>query len=81
MPSSRTTKAPPWCGRAPARDEAQRYAARWILVRPDHFIAWTSQDAEITYDLALRVLALASTCVTQDIPGDDRTPSNSLETQ
>ncbi|MGV3572562.1 MAG: FAD-dependent monooxygenase [Ramlibacter sp.] len=44
---------------APAQGEAQRYAARWVLVRPDQFVAWASQDAEITEATALRVLALA----------------------
>ena len=44
---------------APAEGEAARYAARWVLVRPDHFIAWASSDAEITDSEALRLLTLA----------------------
>ena len=27
--------------------EADRYQARWVLIRPDQFIAWVGQDAEI----------------------------------
>ena len=27
--------------------ETQRYAATWVLVRPDHFVAWASAEAEL----------------------------------
>jgi hypothetical protein len=27
--------------------EADRYQARWVLVRPDQFIAWVGHDADI----------------------------------
>lgn len=44
---------------APAQGEAQRYAARWVLVRPDQFVAWSSDAAVVAPDEARRVLALA----------------------
>lgn len=44
---------------APAEGEAQRYAARWVLVRPDHFVAWASPAAAIAPETARDVLALA----------------------
>lgn len=30
--------------------ETQRYAATWVLVRPDHFVAWRSGDAGLAPD-------------------------------
>ncbi|MEJ5990893.1 FAD-dependent monooxygenase [Ramlibacter sp. PS3R-8] len=43
---------------APAQGEARRYAARWVLVRPDQFVAWASEDAFASPETALRVLSL-----------------------
>jgi len=43
----------------PTPGEAQRYAARWVLVRPDHFVAWTSAQGEVSPTQARRVLARA----------------------
>lgn len=44
---------------APSQGEAQRYAARWVLVRPDQFVAWRSDAAEVTAEQARAVLARA----------------------
>lgn len=58
---------------APAQGEAARYAARWVLVRPDHFVAWASPQAEVTADTAQRVLALAqggTAPIQSNKPGD-----------
>src|SRR5690606_23667971 len=43
---------------APAQGEAARYAARWVLVRPDQFVAWAGNEAEVPEEEARRVLAL-----------------------
>jgi len=40
--------------------ESARYQAKWILVRPDQFIAWTSQDATVSLDQAQHLLRLAN---------------------
>lgn len=39
--------------------ETQRYAASWVLVRPDHFVAWSSTDAELTPDQLAEVVESA----------------------
>lgn len=39
---------------------AERYAARWILVRPDDFVAWMSQDQKVSSQSALQILSRAS---------------------
>jgi hypothetical protein len=39
--------------------EADRYQARWVLVRPDQFIAWVGHDADIGPDQAHALLAHA----------------------
>lgn len=38
---------------------AERYAARWILVRPDEFVAWTSQEQTVSSQTAMQVLSCA----------------------
>lgn len=38
---------------------AERYAARWVLVRPDEFVAWTSQEDTVSPQKAMQVLARA----------------------
>ncbi|MDB5750231.1 MAG: monooxygenase, FAD-binding protein [Ramlibacter sp.] len=43
----------------PATGEAARYAARWVLVRPDQFVAWAGNETRPTADLVRQVLALA----------------------
>lgn len=44
---------------APLEGEAARYEARWILVRPDHFVAWASPVADIDKSEAHERLATA----------------------
>ena len=39
--------------------EADRYQARWVLVRPDQFIAWVGHDADIGPEQAHALLAHA----------------------
>jgi hypothetical protein len=39
--------------------EADRYQARWVLVRPDQFIAWAGHDADIGLEQAHALLAHA----------------------
>ena len=43
----------------PEGGEAQRYEASLVLVRPDHFVAWSSQEAVITPKGAREVLGVA----------------------
>jgi 2-polyprenyl-6-methoxyphenol hydroxylase-like FAD-dependent oxidoreductase len=57
--AAEATRLPLQVLQVPLQDEARRYEARWVLVRPDHFVAWTSQDEDITADTARQVLALA----------------------
>ncbi|TFZ04674.1 FAD-dependent monooxygenase [Ramlibacter rhizophilus] len=42
-----------------AGGEADRYGAQWVLVRPDHFVAWVGHEPTCSIDQARRVLALA----------------------
>jgi 2-polyprenyl-6-methoxyphenol hydroxylase-like FAD-dependent oxidoreductase len=42
----------------PTGSEADRYEATWILIRPDQFVAWVSQDARIDAAQAQLVLGL-----------------------
>ena len=39
--------------------EADRYQARWVLVRPDQFIAWVGHDSRLTEQHVQAVLAMA----------------------
>jgi 2-polyprenyl-6-methoxyphenol hydroxylase-like FAD-dependent oxidoreductase len=39
---------------------ADRYEAKWVLVRPDDFVAWTSQEETVSPQTAAWVLAQAS---------------------
>jgi heme/copper-type cytochrome/quinol oxidase subunit 2 len=39
---------------------AERYEAKWVLVRPDDFVAWTSQEETVSPQTAAWVLAQAS---------------------
>jgi len=41
-------------------EETQRYQARWVLVRPDHFVAWVAHDAVLSAAVAEEVLAVVS---------------------
>ena len=40
--------------------QADRYQARWVLVRPDQFVAWVGQDITVSSDEARRLLGRAS---------------------
>jgi hypothetical protein len=42
----------------PGDGEAGRYAARLVLVRPDHFVGWASATPAVSADDARRVLAM-----------------------
>jgi hypothetical protein len=39
---------------------AERYDAKWVLVRPDDFVAWTSQEEVVSAQTAALVLTRAS---------------------
>jgi 2-polyprenyl-6-methoxyphenol hydroxylase-like FAD-dependent oxidoreductase len=39
---------------------AERYGAKWVLVRPDDFVAWTSQEEAVSPQSAALVLARAA---------------------
>ena len=39
---------------------AERYGAKWVLVRPDDFVAWTSQEEAVSPQSAAAVLARAA---------------------
>jgi len=41
-------------------EETQRYQARWVLVRPDHFVAWVAHDAVLSAAVVEEVLAVLS---------------------
>ena len=38
--------------------DTARYEAKWILVRPDQFIAWAGQDQDLTLDQAQQLIRL-----------------------
>jgi 2-polyprenyl-6-methoxyphenol hydroxylase-like FAD-dependent oxidoreductase len=40
--------------------EADRYQARWVLVRPDQFVAWHSREASVTAETASELLRMAA---------------------
>lgn len=40
--------------------ESARYQAKWVLIRPDQFVAWTSQDATVSLDKAQHILHLVN---------------------
>ena len=40
--------------------EADRYQARWVLVRPDQFVAWHSREASVTGETASELLRMAA---------------------
>ena len=40
--------------------ESTRYQAKWVLLRPDQFVAWASQDMAIDLEKARHLLRLAS---------------------
>lgn len=44
----------------PAPQEAQRYGAPLVLVRPDHFVAWVGTDSSLSPEQAKKVLARAT---------------------
>ena len=39
--------------------EVKRYQAHFVLIRPDHFVAWTSLDEQLASHLPKQVLSLA----------------------
>jgi 2-polyprenyl-6-methoxyphenol hydroxylase-like FAD-dependent oxidoreductase len=43
----------------PSGGEADRYDARWILVRPDQFVSWIGREAQVSPEGAREVLALS----------------------
>lgn len=52
-----------------ANSGAERYAARWILVRPDEFVAWISQEDAVSLQYAVEVLGLATANGTPEMAG------------
>lgn len=40
--------------------ESARYQAKWVLLRPDQFVAWASQDMNVDLEKARHLLRLAS---------------------
>lgn len=40
--------------------QTDRYQARWVLVRPDQFVAWVGQDITVSSDEARRLLGRAT---------------------
>lgn len=40
--------------------QADRYQARWVLIRPDQFVAWVGQDVTVSADEARHLLRCAS---------------------
>jgi len=40
--------------------QADRYQARWVLIRPDQFVAWVGQDITVSADEASHLLRCAS---------------------
>jgi hypothetical protein len=39
--------------------EVKRYQARFVLIRPDHFVAWTSMDEQLASHLPKQILTFA----------------------
>jgi hypothetical protein len=47
-----TTGVPLHVIHEPTGSQAERYEAHWVLVRPDQFVAWVSEEKTITPALA-----------------------------
>jgi 2-polyprenyl-6-methoxyphenol hydroxylase-like FAD-dependent oxidoreductase len=54
---------------AQAEDEAARYEASLVLVRPDQFVAWSAREPQIALDEARRILKLARGQIEGGAPG------------